>query len=79
LALASTLLSLLYVTIVVSVPLLFWLSPFLLTVVFLPTTIAVVAVVFVALLLPSGNGDGKNARDGKGNEVAGNKEGDSKG
>jgi hypothetical protein len=60
-------------------PWLFWLSPFYLIVVFSPTAIAVTAVVFVALLLPSGNGDGKNTCNGNGNEVAGDKEGNGKG
>jgi hypothetical protein len=50
-----------------------------LIVVFPPTAIAVAAVVFVALLLPSGNGDGKNTHHGKDNKMAGNKEGDGKG
>ena len=47
--------------------------------VFPPTAIAVAAVVFVASLLPSGNGDGKNTHKGDSNEVAGEKEGDGKG
>jgi hypothetical protein len=60
-------------------PLLFWSFPFELIVVFPPTAIAVTAIVFVALLLPSGNGDGKNTRNGDGNKVVGDKVGDGKG
>jgi hypothetical protein len=50
-----------------------------LIVVFPPTAIIVAAVVFVALLLPSGNGDGKYMLEGNGNKVAGDKEGDGEG
>jgi hypothetical protein len=50
-----------------------------LIVVFSPTAIAFAAVVFIALPLPSGNGDGNNMHRGDGNKVVGNKEGIGKG
>jgi hypothetical protein len=63
LALVPTSLSSLYVTTAISVTIAVLVVPFL-----------VDAIVFVALLLPSANGGGKNTHNGNGNKVAGNKE-----
>jgi hypothetical protein len=60
------------ITVAVSVAIAVSVIPFLVDCCTSPTAIAVNAVVFVTLLLPSGNGYGNNTCQGNGNEVAGN-------